>query len=136
MKQRVVVVVVVAFLSLLGCGGDPPGLVIALQVQEGAAALNTSNVTGLLVRIGQDEQSIAANREAQEAIELLTPPAGLTEIVVFACKGNAACRQEAAAFVGCTQADLQPSSEPLAVFVRIFDVATPPADCGAFLDPE
>ena len=137
MKRARALTLAVCALSLsgvLGCA-EPPALVVVLQVQEGAD-LNTSNVSGLLVRIGQEERSLPASRGAQQAIELAAAPAGPTEIVVFACTANAACRSGLATFVGCVEQDLQPSVEPVPVFVRIFDVATPPEECVPFIDPE
>ncbi len=132
MKQAWSAVVVVAVV-MLGCGGEPPALVISLQIQEGAD-LNTSNVTGLLVRVGDEETSLPARRDQQESIELVAAPDGPTDIVVFACKGNAACRQDAAAFVGCVEADLQASDDQLVVLVPIFDVGTPADECLPFLE--
>ena len=119
--------------ALGGCA-EPPALVLVLQVQEGDA-INTSNVTGLLFRIGEEERSLQAIRDTQETIELNTAPAGPTPVVVFACTANAACRQGLAAFVGCVVQDLKPSPEPVTVFVRIFDIATPAPECEQFLDP-
>ncbi|MDP2345365.1 MAG: hypothetical protein Q8O67_30755 [Deltaproteobacteria bacterium] len=135
MKHLLAFVVVAA---AAGCGA-PPALVIALQVQEGED-INTSNVTGLLVRIGDLDTSMPAPREVQASIELETPPAGPTQIVVFACKGNSACAAPGA-FVGCVEEDLQPSAEPVPVFVQLFLFEDgndanldpdPPPDCVGF----
>ena len=137
MKLVAVVVVVVAALLGAGCGSEPEALLIALDVQEGEA-LDTSDVTGLLVLIGEDERAVEALRTDKVSIELQTPPAGPTDVVVFGCKGAAACRQgPAAAFIGCQlNQDLRPSDEPLKLLVLLFDALdTPPEECAPFIEP-
>jgi hypothetical protein len=124
----------------LACAGAgscaaPPAVVVILVVDEGAD-LATDEVKSLLVRIGQDEVAVLAAREEQQTIELVDPPAGQTEILVFACEGNATCTAASAAFAGCTVTTLAPSPDPVTVSVSLFDINAQEPQCQAFIDGE
>lgn len=118
-----------------GCGSSP-AVVVTLLLKEGAD-IQTDEVKSLLVRVGQDETGIVADRDEQIAIELDAPPAdGDTEFVVFACEGNAACAVSAAVFVGCDVAAIGAGVTEVTVQVPLFPLATPEDRCVPLIDGE
>ena len=122
---------------LASCGPPPPPLSMLLVVRESAAALDTSEVKSLLVRVGQVEQAVLALRDDTEDFTLEAEPTGeVTEIVVFACDGEATCEDRFARFVGCAVETLEPSETVKVVQIFLFDIATPEAACVPFLSGE
>lgn len=125
---------VLSALLAVGCG-EGPGVNVVITVFEGDPADDTSGVKGLLLRVGQTEVTVAADRAAQEVVELKNPPPGQTEVVVFACAKDP-CTVDEAEFVGCNVAILAASDETVAVEVGIFPVLSPDPDCVAFINGE
>ena len=115
--------------------GEGPGVSVVITVFEGDPAEDTSGIEGLLLRVGQTEVTVAANRGDQEVVELKNPPPGQTEVVVFACAADP-CTVDAAEFVGCNVAILAASDETVAVEVGLFPVLAPEPDCVAFINGE
>lgn len=117
----------------VGCAG--PAAVVTVNIEEGAD-LQTDEVTGFLVRFGQDEEAIAIDRTQQIAIPFQTAPPGDTEVVVFACEGNAACSVAAATFAGCDVVTVNEGDLQVVATVLLFPLATPEPACAAIINGE
>ena len=131
-RRRAAPLVGVALLSAVvgaagGCDGEGPALRISLQVSEADGAdIDTSNIQQFRLKLRtvdaggapvEDDVPFQARSGEQVEIECDNPPAGPTDIVLFACNQIAACQPSQAEFVGCTRANLQPSPDAVPVFV-------------------
>ena len=102
-------------------GAEGPALVVSLQVREASGLdLDTSNINGFLLRVGDESVPFTAEPRTQFQIEFAEPPSGPTEVVLYGCEERAACQAGLADFVGCSTPDLQPRDEPQAVFLSIY----------------
>jgi hypothetical protein len=120
------------------CGADGPALVVSLQVSEGAGLeLDTSNIRGFLLRVGDESVPFTASPQSQFEIEFASAPSGPTEVVLYACEIIAACQPSEAAFVGCSTPVLEPRDSPQAVFLSLFPMPAlgepAPAGCDGLL---
>ncbi|MBM4282003.1 MAG: hypothetical protein FJ137_15010 [Deltaproteobacteria bacterium] len=127
-------------IALLGaaCGPEGPALVVSLQVSEASGTdIDTSNIHGLLLRVGDEQVPFNAQPQQQFEIEFATPPEGATAVVLYACEIIAACRPAEAAFVGCSTPVLQASATPQPVFLSLYPMPPegepPPPGCGGLL---
>jgi hypothetical protein len=123
-----------------GCEGTDrpqgPAVEIALQIVRAADDVDTSDITGFLVRVGDEEQAIEYDPTRALALELVSPPAPATAFVVFGCTlPNAACSEPFGVFVGCVVVDLAPSEEPVIVTVALDERAPLPSACVGLVDP-
>jgi hypothetical protein len=103
------------------CGTDEPALVITLQVNEATGVdLDTSNIRGFLLRVGDEQVPFTARPREQFRIEFSAPPEGPTDVVLYACELIAACQPGTAAFVGCSRPNLVARDTPQSVFVALY----------------
>jgi hypothetical protein len=124
--------------SCCSCGTEGPALVVSLQVAEASGLdLDTSNIQGFLLRVGDERVPFSAQPQQQLEIEFATPPDGATEVVLYACEIIAACQPADAAFVGCSTPVLQPRDAPQPVFLSLFPMPAedepPPPGCDGLL---
>lgn len=129
--------VVLASGFFVGCGEpEGPAVRVALQLVRADAALDTSDVTGFLVRVGVEQQAIPFDPDEALAVELTAPPEPDTPIVVFACTlPNGDCADRFGDFVGCAVLDLAPSAQPIVVTIAL-DARDPvPAACTDLVAP-
>jgi hypothetical protein len=125
-------VVAAALVLASAACAEGPALVVSLQILN-SGGLDLDDVTGFVVRFGENEAKVARNDNTQTALAFDDPPEGTVDVVVFACTTpNAACKVEDAAFVGCQTAELLPSTQELPVFVFLHEL---PAD-GVSFPPE
>ncbi len=132
MPRFVVVTVLLASLSLMSCG-EGPAVSVFVTITKARDNLDTSGITGFLISIGDDEQSVRLNTSAQEKLEFTAPPALDMPFIIYACDlRNAACNADQAKFIGCRDVDLVASDEPVSVVIFI-DAKDPlPAACDGF----
>lgn len=132
MSRALLALALTAVVVVIGGCGEPegPAVRVALQIVRADAALDTSDVTGFLVRVGVEQQAIPFEPSQTLAIELTAAPEADTPVVVFACRlQNGDCADRFGDFVGCTIVDLAPSSEPVVVTVALHARDPLPADC-------
>jgi len=119
-----------------GCGEpEGPAVRVALQIVRANDAIDTSDVTGFLVRVGPEQRAIAFDPSRAIAVELTAPPEAATPIVVFACTLPAGeCADRFGDFVGCDVVDLAPSPDPVVVTIAL-DARDPvPEACADLVD--
>ncbi len=115
---------------------EGPAVEIALQIVRADDDVDTSDVTGFLVRVGDEERAIAYEPTRALALELLAPPEPATAIVVYGCTlPNASCNEPFGVFVGCVVVDLAPSEEPAIVTVALDERTPLPSACVGLVDP-
>jgi hypothetical protein len=131
---------VLALASVILAGGcaepEGPAARVALQIVRASADLDTSDITGFLVRVGVEQLAIPFDASRTIAVELDAPPAAATPIVVFGCTlPNGDCADRFGDFVGCRTVDLVPSPEPIVVTIAL-DARDPvPDDCRDLVTP-
>lgn len=121
MSARAPILLAVPIL-LAGACAEPegPAVRVALQIVRADATLDTSDVTGFLVRVGVEQRAIPFDPALSIPIELEAAPATATPIVVFGCTlPNGECADRFGVFVGCATVDLAPSTEPVVVTIAL-----------------
>jgi hypothetical protein len=115
------------------CGAEGPALSVSLQVVESTGSLDTSNVQGFLLLVGDQRRQFLAESQAQVRVEFTDPPAGPTPVVLYACETRAGCVEDDASFVGCSTPDLKPDDVTLTVVVALHPMPAsdepPPPGC-------
>jgi hypothetical protein len=125
MKLSLVALVAVVAVVAGSCGAEGPALVVSLQVTEAhGVTMDTSNIQGFLLRVGEEQVPFSAQPQQQFELEFSSPPNGPTEVVLYGCEFDAACQAANATFVGCSTPDLQPRDKPQAVFVSLYPIPT------------
>jgi hypothetical protein len=132
-SSALVIAAVVALST--SCGAEGPALVVSLQVSEASGLdLDTSNIHGFLLRVGDESVPFTAEPQTQFQVEFAEPPDGATDVVLYGCEILAACQPSEATFVGCSTPVLEPRDTPQAVFISLYpmpeigDAAPPGCD--------
>jgi hypothetical protein len=124
--------------SGLACGDDVegPAVEVALQIVRDSEALDTSDVTGFWVSVGDEQRAVAYDPTRTLALDFQAPPKPGTAVVVYACTlPNASCSEPFGVFVGCVVVDLAPADEPVVVTVALANRDPVPASCVGLVDP-
>jgi hypothetical protein len=137
--KRAIPTMLMAWAVVVGGGcGEPegPAVRVALQLVRADAALDTSDVTGFLVRVGVEQQAIPFDPAQTLPVEIEAPPEEDTPIVVFACTlPNGECADRFGDFVGCAVVDLAPSDAPVVVTIALDAREPVPAACADLVAP-
>lgn len=125
----VALAVVVAVVG--GCAEpEGPAARLFLQLVRADAGLDTSDVTGFVVYVGDARNVIAYDKDTAVVLELVAPPELATPFVVYGCTTpNAACRENDADFIGCTVVDLVANDAGIPVVVELDEISPLPAAC-------
>jgi hypothetical protein len=134
--RRTLALLVVALLSGACEPPEGPALEVFLQVVRARPDVDTSDVTGFLVQINDDETAIPFDPTATVPIALEAAP-GPATIIVYACTISAQCEERFGVFAGCVVEDLAPSAEPLPLTVEldVRDSENVPASCAGLVSP-
>ncbi len=128
----------VALVALAPACGDDEGsaVKVALQIVRADDDLDTSDVTGFLVTVGDERRAVAYDATRPLALEFQAPPEPGTALVVYGCTlRNASCSEPFGVFVGCVVVDLAPSDDPVVVTVALANRDPLPAACVGLVDP-